>query len=124
MIDNVLEAQKNSDINQPFSELGLKLEEYKNIKDVTVHVDPEDDEIFPTSINLANRSALYKAIIKPISAHLNQEIRFNIHYLNGYITLDLYLNTKVNKYDTMHDLITENVKQKFKISKINLFYAL
>lgn len=66
MIDNVLDAQKNPDINQPFAELGLKLEEYKNIKDILTRR--------PTSSELAMYSVMWSehCSYKSSKVHLKQ----------------------------------------------------
>jgi phosphoribosylformylglycinamidine synthase II len=62
----VLEAQRNSDINQPFSELGLKLEEYKSIKDILTRR--------PTSSELAMYSVMWSehCSYKSSKVHLKQ----------------------------------------------------
>lgn len=61
------------------------------IKDITVHVDPEDDEISNPSCNLANRQEI--DIILAKHCLVNWEF-YNIHYLDGLINIDIYFKTK------------------------------
>lgn len=66
MIDNVLAAEQNPQTNQPFAELGLKLEEYKNIKDILSRR--------PTSSELAMYSVMWSehCSYKSSKVHLKQ----------------------------------------------------
>ncbi len=67
--------------------------EISEISDVTVHVDPEDDEIASRSFNLPNREkflATLQACIKGLPG--SKEIsHVTLHYLNGKIHLEMSL---------------------------------
>jgi hypothetical protein len=60
------------------------------IKDVTVHVDPEDDEINPPSLHLPSRKLVEQNLLVPWSQQIPQLQAWVIHYLAGSLTLDLY----------------------------------
>ena len=64
----------------------------KHVTDVTVHIDPEDDEENMPSIYLPNRSELEQLIELHCQElmHFNQIQKIQFHYLDGQIHLDLY----------------------------------
>lgn len=65
----------------------------QEIQDVTVHIDPEDDERAMLSMNLPNRTYM-EQILKVTWQQLPgyAEIRrLNFHYLNGRINVEVYL---------------------------------
>ena len=72
--------------------------QFPEISDITVHIDPEDDEISETSNTLPNRVE----VLQSLQAHaLAQPIYFDmskilIHYLNGQVNLDVYLKSSIS----------------------------
>lgn len=78
------------------------IEHFKNISDVTVHVDAEDDEISQTSLRLPNRHELLASLEKywgdlPGYSHIR---KINLHYINGQLLVEVYLplGTDTNLY--------------------------
>jgi cation diffusion facilitator family transporter len=71
-------------------------EEIQLIDDVTVHVDPEDDEICNPSTHLANRPE----IVSYLEAHckmlkgFDAISRMTLHYIDGEMTLELFFSSK------------------------------
>jgi hypothetical protein len=70
--------------------------------DVTVHIDPEDDEIDSLYENLPERSQALKIIDKKITGidYYNYINNIRLHYLEGKIYIDFYLSLdsiKLNK---------------------------
>lgn len=63
------------------------------IKDVTVHVDPEDDEVEAPSYNLPSREALVGTLKQRWQGLLTDELIDSVllHYLAGKITIELIL---------------------------------
>lgn len=59
------------------------------VKDVTVHIDPEDDEIHKPSQHLPNRQTLESMFIKAWQAHFPTLQTYLLHYLEGKLTIDL-----------------------------------
>jgi cation diffusion facilitator family transporter len=63
------------------------------LEDVTVHIDPEDDEAGPSCAHLPLRSeaeAILDRVCKEISCYEQKE-RMVLHYLSGQIDIELYL---------------------------------
>jgi len=60
------------------------------IRDVTVHVDPEDDEITRPSLNLPNRVVIEATLLKPWCEQFPELQSWIIHYLDGSLILDLF----------------------------------
>jgi len=58
-----------------------------NVKDVTVHVDPEDDEVYCPSLHLPSRSVLQE-LLEQVHIDFPQILFWNIHYLAGKIKID------------------------------------
>lgn len=66
--------------------------DYPEVIDMTVHIDPEDDEFSKDSSMLKTRSEIVKDLQQvsanlPLFAKIN---RYNLHYLEGSITLEIY----------------------------------
>lgn len=78
------------------------LDQFKVIKDVTVHVDPEDDEVSKPSIHLPNRSTLEETILKDWQKKLPDIQYWMINYLDGTITIDLYCINSLPQEVTVH----------------------
>ncbi len=69
-------------------------EEYDEVSDIMVHIDPEDDETAAPSKHLPDRVALLE-LLTPIFKHLNMSEVIEhtiIHYLDGKIELEVQLN--------------------------------
>lgn len=67
--------------------------QFENISDVTVHIDPEDDELEPSCVHLPLRKALLaKLKIQWSDIKAARELEdIHLHYLNGQVHLDLFL---------------------------------
>ncbi|OGV27709.1 MAG: cation transporter [Legionellales bacterium RIFCSPHIGHO2_12_FULL_37_14] len=79
------------------------------INDVTVHIDPEDDEVNPPSAHLPNRKNIEKTWLIPLQANFPQIQTWNLHYLEGKLILDIYLN----KMDAHSAKIAEYCQKEF-----------
>jgi hypothetical protein len=67
-----------------------------HVRDVTVHIDPEDDEVASPSQHLPNRSTLEKELLIPWKHDFTSIQSWIIHYLNGTITIDLVCTEKLS----------------------------
>lgn len=85
------------------------MRKYDFIRDVTVHVDPEDDEITKPSHNLPHRKFLEQTLIEPWKQHYPELDSFVIHYLNGELTVDLFFTGRVPEELTTH--IDQDIKK-------------
>lgn len=63
-----------------------------DIQDVTVHVDPEDDESVCPSLSLPNRKVLEEALLNPLKQRHPCLCKITLHYLDGVLTLDCFTN--------------------------------
>ncbi len=95
------------------------LHEIPSIKDVTVHVDPEDDETSNPSIHLPNRTLLEKSILQPWQEKFPDIQHWMIHYLDGQLTIDLFCSSPLKKNQIDH--IECDLKHHPVIIKIRLF---
>jgi len=71
--------------------------EHERITDVIVHIDPEDDEKNPKSLNLPSREQLLK-ILKPRWKDLVEEFDYKncvFHYLAGVVHIELHMSLKL-----------------------------
>jgi cation diffusion facilitator family transporter len=83
------------------------MEQISNIKDVTVHVDPEDDETASPSLHLPNRTTLEKKFIHAWQTDYPCIQGWVIHYLEGKITIDLICTPGLNHHDLNHRIHTD-----------------
>ena len=90
-----------------------------SIKDVTVHVDPEDDETSNPSIHLPNRTMLEKSFLQPLQEKFPAIQYWMIHYLDGELTIDLFCNKPLQQVQIEN--VEDNLKQQPLIIKIRLF---
>ena len=83
------------------------LESCPAVRDVTVHVDPEDDEIKSPSLHLPNRKTIENllALIDIDQAKLDS---WTIHYLDGRVVLDLIFTEE----STLSGLIEATIIQQ------------
>ena len=80
------------------------------VKDVTVHIDPEDDELSCPSLHLPNRQQLEKDLLLKWKKAYPGINHWSLHYLDGQLFIDLvYDSALVNHQDLLshikHDLV-------------------
>lgn len=90
-----------------------------SIKDVTVHVDPEDDEISNPSVHLPNRTILETSILQPWQEKFPEIQYWMLHYLDGQLTIDLFCSAPLQQVQI--DQVEYDLKQHPLIIKIRLF---
>ncbi len=95
------------------------LDTFKTIKDVTVHVDPEDDETSNPSLHLPNRTTLEETILQRWKENMPDIQYWMLNYLDGAVTLDLYCSKPLPKELT--DQIEQELQQHAHVIKIRLF---
>jgi len=69
------------------------IKQFENLSDVTVHIDPEDDELEPSCAHLPLRNTLLERLNTQWSdIRAVKELEdIHLHYLNGRIHLDLFM---------------------------------
>jgi cation diffusion facilitator family transporter len=80
------------------------------VKDVTVHVDPEDDEIASPNIDLPHRQTLETAFLTTWKQHFSAIESWTIHYLEGKIFIDIFCNQPLAFSQPVADMITKDLK--------------
>ncbi len=85
-------------------------QEFPEMHDITVHIDPEDDETASPSSHLPSRKKVMAEIYPHIQkAGLDQNIRnIVLHYIDGAIEIEIFINEAQNKS------VLENIKTAFK----------
>lgn len=73
----------------------------KNIKDVIVHVDPEDDELNAPSKNLPSRHQLEKAFLNTWIETFPAIQGYTLHYLDGNIHIDIQLSALFKQWSSL-----------------------
>lgn len=92
---------------------------FKAIKDVTVHVDPEDDEVAQPSTHLPSRTTLEKDLLQRWQDHTSDIQYWMINYLDGTITIDLYCTQSLPH--ALIESIQRELEQHIHAIKIRLF---
>lgn len=91
------------------------------VKDVIVHVDPEDDETSSPCLHLPNRKTLHQHLLKHIHQDFPDILFWNVHYLDGTMGLDIVCNEHFNQWLALHERVTEALQSDFEIKEIRLF---
>jgi zinc transporter family protein len=109
--------------------MDLLMEQVDDIGDVTVHVDPEDDETGSPTKGLPLRSDILDKLNRswqtiPRAANIKRTI---LHYLDGKIDIDLYF--PLSCYDGERDLddlraqLQEPLKEWSEVRALNIFFG-
>lgn len=97
------------------------VDEIKHVKDVTVHVDPEDDEAICPSLNLPNRTMLERDFLLKWREKHPEIQSWVLHYLEGKLTVDLICNQAFQQRDALITYLNQELDNQHDISKIRLF---
>ncbi len=92
-------------------------EKCEQIADVTVHIDPENDELVKPSLNSPNRDALeldLRAHWKNLPAYHTIK-RIVIHYLDGKIHIEIFI-----PYTTMDAQHIDDLKQQYRNAVVTI----
>ncbi|MGQ3892088.1 cation diffusion facilitator family transporter [Legionella sp. CNM-4043-24] len=92
-----------------------------HVKDVTVHVDPEDDETNCPSIHLPSRSTIEKNLLLPWKQQFSSIRYWRLHYLDGTMRIDLILDTHVDRADELRARINSDLSHFPEIKSVRLF---
>ncbi len=100
-----------------------------SIADVTVHVDPEDDEVNHTSSTLPQREEINALLQQRWQAltEYNYIQRITLHYLSGKIAVEIeYPLEKLNdiaEAETLQAMFASKVEQDLIFSEVKLFFS-
>jgi cation diffusion facilitator family transporter len=96
------------------------LEKIKEVKDVTVHIDPEDDEEARPSLHLPNRSKLEHGLLLKWKITFPEIQNWVLHYLDGDLSIDLFCLATFNRYDELNDMIEMDLMHYKEIKNIRI----
>lgn len=96
------------------------LKQLESIKDVIVHVDPEDDERCLPSLHLPNRSAL-DGKLQLVRADFPDVLFWKVHYLNGKMSLDIACAQGFTQWQELHKRVILALEPQDEIGEICLF---
>ena len=105
------------------------IKDFKDVKDVMVHVDPEDDEQGPLSLTFPDRTLFSRKITTLFKENnIPTEFELTIHYLEGSVTLDIYFSSKllppnVQNHKKIASLIDASFKNDDIEVKTNVFFT-
>jgi cation diffusion facilitator family transporter len=102
------------------------MDEFKQIVDVLVHIDPEDDEFKDKSITLLSRQMLMASLQQVLGETVYAQIdAVNIHYLNEKIEIEVIIPQfhlpQVEQMTYVNQQCHQLVKTHENIAKVNLF---
>jgi cation diffusion facilitator family transporter len=83
------------------------MQKFPKIKDVTVHIDSEDDEAECPCLNLPNIEEIGNKLIKKWRKQHPEIIDWNVHFINKEIQLDLIIDPKKVNWDTLSPNLKE-----------------
>jgi cation diffusion facilitator family transporter len=107
----------------------MMIREFEDLSDVMVHIDPEDDEAGPTTAGLPLRSRFYDELKEAWKdcASADQIKRYNLHYLNGRIELEIILPIelldKPEKSTSIKEELTQASRKLSFIGKVRVYYS-
>lgn len=96
------------------------IKNFSEIQDVTIHVDPEDDEISSPSLNLPSRKKLESSILNKWKIQFPEIENWIIHYIDGGITIDLIISHDCKEKVLLIDTIKKDMLSIKNLCIINL----
>lgn len=127
LVDSKLSVSEGHQISEAVAKT-LK-ENFEDISDVTVHIDPEDDELIPNSCRDLPLRSEVEASLKQAWKQIpetNQAKGITLHYLDGQITADILLPLGVLKdlqaASSLNQKIRSAAATVEHISKVHILY--
>ena len=91
------------------------------VKDVTVHVDPEDDETSCPSVHLPNRSTLEQELLQPWRQAYPDIQSWVVHYLDGVLIIDLICNQQFSQWQALEHRIKTDLDLRPQPTRVQLY---
>lgn len=103
------------------------LKQFERISDVTVHVDPEDDEINQPSVHLPNRKEVNRLLKKHWEhlPHYADIQRTELHYLNGKLYIEIFMPADLrnqNEPSSLEEQYQKVINDIDIIAKVTIYY--
>lgn len=93
----------------------------EQIKDVIVHVDPEDDEASCPSMHLPSRKIIRDLLLNEVHVEFPQILFWNLHYLDGKISIDIACSENFTQWQELHEKVIIALKLQNDIDEVRLF---
>jgi len=93
----------------------------EHVKDVTVHVDPEDDEICSPSLHLPSRVIIEETLLEAWRQEYPLILSSMLHYLDGTLTIDLLCEQNFDQWDALSKRIQNDLQQESQVLCVRLF---
>ncbi len=93
----------------------------EHVKDVTVHVDPEDDEICSPSLHLPSRGIIEERLLEAWRQEYPFILSSMLHYLDGTLTIDLLCEQNFDQWDGLSKRIQNDLQQESQVLCVRLF---
>jgi cation diffusion facilitator family transporter len=97
------------------------VDQIESVKDVIVHVDPEDDEICSPSLHLPSRKVLQEQLLHEVHIDYPQILFWNVHYLDGTMSIDIACDEYFNQWSELHKRVVLALNLQEDITKVRLF---
>ncbi len=91
------------------------------VKDVTVHVDPEDDETSCPSLHLPSRLTLEQALLQPWRQEYPEIQSWVLYYLDGTLTIDLICDEKLSQWQALYNRIQTDLHLQPQVISVRLY---
>lgn len=91
------------------------------VKDVIVHIDPEDDEICSPSLHLPSRKACEQQWLQQWQQAFPGILGWILHYLDGKLTIDIHCDGTFNQWEDLKKRIESDISKNTSLSGIKLF---
>jgi cation diffusion facilitator family transporter len=107
----------------------VMIREFEELSDVMVHIDPEDDEEGPTTVHLPLRSRFQDELKQAWQdcEAADRIKRYNLHYLNGQIELEIFLPLEALGDSAQNEQIKQSLVQASRkldfIGKVRVYYT-
>lgn len=92
-----------------------------SVKDVIVHIDPEDDETCSPSLHLPSRKVIKEQLLQEVLGDFPAILYWNLHYLNGKISIDIACSESFNQWEELDGQIRSALKLDDEIEEIRIF---
>ena len=102
---------------------------FANLVDVVVHIDPEKDEVENFYTHLPRRKVVMNKVYKLLNNHdcLKDLDHIQLHYLKGQIHIDFYFYAQVlnqqNNYDHLHATLTNIINSSDIFGNMHLYFS-
>lgn len=97
------------------------MKQIDGVSDVTVHIDPEDDEVCSPSLHLPNRSTLERDYLQAWRQTYPEIQSWVLHYLDGTLTIDLICDASFTKWAELDKRIQTDLQPHAQNIKVRFF---